>query len=300
MTLSRPVKLALGLLVAAGLSLNFLLARQAHDRQIERRQTQTSTEAKYSLPSTGALRTAFLGFETTAADLIWIWSLINYGKHGSKQQKARYVKDAARRIADLDPHFLPVYEWFATSYINANFPPSHKVLDEATAFIDRGLQTFPTSYRLAYTAGMNYIGYSRDRPPEVRLEEVETAIDYLQRASKLPGSPERLAFTIAWLYQRKRQLLAEIEGTTGGAGTNAKKAKAALSQKELEFLTDMYFLVESEKTRDRIARMLKEHDVGEQSVVERGRKYTRTLQRKHLAERAYLPVDLWTTLIEAP
>ena len=276
------------------LTLNVMFARLQHQTEDTQRRVQTSDESRLRLPSARLLRVVFGGFDPLAADIVWIWSLVYYGEQRSQNHDPRYLEEYARTIAELDPYFHPVYRWFSATYIRTNHPPSHEDIELVNQFLERGMRYFPTDYRLPQTAGLNYIGYSSDRSPRIRLREIAKAIEYLQRASQYEGALDTLPFTVAWLYQRKREIERQIEGD-GESESSSRASKT----RQAEFFTDMYYLVDSESARRRIRKKLSR--LGrEEAILERGTRYRQTLKREHSHTFSYVPLNLWTLVATPP
>ncbi|GEM_PF-4375108 len=268
------------------LGLNFLYAELGHRIQNNRRLAQSGAEVQWKAPSEGVLRSGLLNFDGLAADLTWIGAVAYLGELKIGGGKPRHLHSYAETIAGLDPRFKPVYNWYATAYLNTHYPPTLQKIRKANAFLDRGMEEFPTDYELPMSAGMNYIGYPDHLSKKERLVGYQEAIDYLSKAARLEGSPPHLPFTIAWLNQRVRQLREEVEGE------RVDISEAEQRQQRIDFFREMYFLVEDEGTRERIRRNL-ENMGAEEALLQRTQEYTQTLRRRQLETNAYLPTDLW-------
>jgi len=252
------------------------------------RRLHAPDESRMKLPSAPVVRGMSLNHPTVAADLVWIWSLVYLGRQDEARRQPRYLDEYARTIHELDPYFYPVYQWFAAAYLQSARPVEHRHLERIEAFLRRGFDYFPNDYQLPYTAGIKYIGYSRDRAPEVRLREIESAIELLQIASQKPGAPEDLLMTIGWLYERKRQLEAQISGDSAPTDDEVRR-------RQVDFFENMYYQVDDPRTRRRIRRILEDHGADEE-LLEKTRRHRKTLQRHHSTSFSYLPVGLWTVL----
>jgi tetratricopeptide (TPR) repeat protein len=274
--------LAVGVL----LGLNFLFAKLSQRTQNNRRIAQTDSEAQWRAPSERATRLGVLGFETLGADLAWIGAVAYYGEFELADQRPRHLKSYAEAIVGLDPQFKPVYNWYSSAYLNTHYPPTLKKIQKANAFLERGMEVFPTDYELPMSAGMNYIGYPDHLSKKDRLVGYQEAIEYLSKAARLEGSPPHLPFTIAWLSERVRQLRSEIEGEQVELSAEESRSQ------RIDFFREMYFLVEDEGTRERIRQNLKNMGA-EEALLARTQEYTQTLRQKQLETNAYLPTDLW-------
>ena len=267
------------------LLLSYLFARLDFQHQKWSLERHLPTRTNVAPPEAEPLEALSLNHPTLAADIVWIWAVVYYGeRHNDRQIK--YLDRFAETISQLDPRFYDVYSWFSTTYINSNYPPSHADLQKVRRFLERGMNYFPTDYRLPHEAGLNYIGFSAGRPDHLRIEELTNGIRHLERAAKLDDAPDVLPFTISWMYQRRRQLREKSNGEPDNS--------RAISDREIEFLAEMYYLVDSESNRQRIAQMLGRTERGRRALSQRGQQYSETLEQKRLTSLPYLPVGLWT------
>jgi hypothetical protein len=272
------------------LALNFLFAQRNHAETVRAHQLRLPTRIEHQLPSAGTIRAALLDFETLGADLAWIWSIVYWGEHRSNIAPPKYLEDNAETVVELDPKFYPIYDWFSTTHIKAHLPPSHEDIEQVNAFLERGMEHFPTDYRLPYTAGLNQIGYSEHRTDRERLEELSRGIEYLQRASRLSGAPPNLPLTVSWMYQRRRQVRAQLEGHSEAS------TDGSVSRQKVEFLAEMYYGIDDPGTRRSIRRILSQSDRGQKLLANYQQQYQRTLKRERLAHFPYLPLETWSAV----
>lgn len=287
---SNPVRRTIITSIGVLLLLNFLHGHLAFRSSVDRQATQLPVDSQVGLPPANLLRSAFLGFDTLATDLAWIWSLAYYGEHRSDAVRPKFLEHNAKTIADLDPYFFEVYEWFSASYIRSRHPPTHEDIEKVNAFLERGMEYFPTNYHLPYDAGLNYVGYARFRTDRQRIDELTSAIRYLQRASRLEGAPDILPLTVAWMYQRRRQIRAKLKGES------ASRQRPGMSTQQIEFLADVYFLLEDKGVRRSIESMLNESEQGRRILSSRGKSYAQRLEEERLSRFSYLPIGLWTAV----
>jgi len=182
-----------------------------------------------------------------------------------------------------------VYLWFSATYLKATHPPTAEDIETVNSFLDRGMEHFPTNYRLPYEAGLNYIGYSKHRTREQRIRELTRGIEYLQRAARLEGAPDRLPLTVSWMYQRRRQLESGEPGTT--------MADAAVGRRQADFLAEMYFLLDDPSVRHAIERKLTPSPYGKKLLTRYGQRYKQRLERERMEAFPYLSLALWSQLL---
>jgi hypothetical protein len=291
MTLSRSLFVRLVAIWAGTvLVINLLFAQLNHQKTVTGHQLQLPSGAEHQFPSASSTRALLLDFETLGADLAWVWSLVYWGEHRTNVAPPKYLEDNAETVAALDPKFYPVYDWFSTTYIQSHLPPSHEEIERVNAFLEQGMNQFPTDYRLPYSAGMNQIGYSEHRTARERLEELSRGIEYLQRASRLSGAPPDLPLTVSWMYQRRRQVRAKLEGASGSS-TNG-----SVSRQKVEFLAEIYYAIDDPGTRRSIRRILSQSDRGKKLLANYQQQYQRTLKQRRLASFPYLPLETWSAV----
>jgi hypothetical protein len=244
-----------------------------------------TAESDVSLPAPSVLEASLLGFSGLAADLSWIQGLQYFGQQQQLSRQPVSLHDYADTIARLDPYFYEVYPWFSATYRGTHFPISSSDVATMNQFLDRGIRRFPDRWRLPYKAGMNYIGYPHGRSSQQRIREFSAAINYLEQASSLPGAPSSVPLTISWLYERRRGLQTRIDGETSGANSE--------DSRKVEYLTDVYFLIEDPSTRRQIRSMLEQSAQGRRALKQTIRTYRTSFRRHYRAQLSFLPPDLW-------
>jgi hypothetical protein len=277
------------LAVVVLLLLNYLFAELAFRRAHWRGPLEENRDTPPTLTAP-VMRAAFLNYETLAADLSFIGALTYYGERLRTHREPKYLYDRAKRTVRLDDRFYHVYEWFPASYLNSRTLVSTEDIERTNRFLDRGIERFPSRYELPYMAGMNYVGYSADASRERRIRELERAIDYLERASMLEGSPAVLPMTVAWMYRRKRQLASEKR-------EDAAQRPAGLDADERDFYATMYLLAEDESTRQAIRAKLERSGGSAEAILERARRLERHFRRAHERRWTFVPPDLWTFVV---
>lgn len=251
------------------------------------------TEQTYLLPSPNILRAASLNYHSFSSDLVWINALIYFGSNSTQNHSIQHLPEYAMTASELDPYFYSLYKWYPDVYIGAKHPVSEERIEKTNQFLKRGMKYFPRDHRLPETAASNYIGYSADAPAPRRLRESIKAIEYLQRAAKLPGASSNVPFLLDYFYGRKAKLEAEL--------SDGEKPSAApsttLSENEKETYLRLYLLAPDPHTRARLAGLLSRYGIDENTAFERARNYTQRLQTEHTQRLNYLPVDLWSTIV---
>lgn len=251
------------------------------------------SERTYSLPSSSALKTGFLNYHTLVSDFLWIKSLVYSGRNMTRNQSFEHLPTYIISASELDPYFYALYKWYPDVYIGAKHPVSEERIEKTNQFLERGMKYFPRDHRLPETAASNYIGYSADAPAPRRLRESIKAIEYLQYAAKLPGASSNVPFLLDYFYGRKARLEAELSD-----GENPSAAPSTtLSENEKETYLRLYLLAPDPHTRARLAGLLSRYGIDENTAFERARDYTQRLQTEHTQRLNYLPVDLWSTIV---
>lgn len=273
-----------GLIIAVIL---FALASTSVQAEQSQLRARIDLRSEVELPSTDILQAGVLNFEEFAADLIWIQALQYFGRQERAERTPVSLDEYADAVAGLDPYFYEIYPWFVATYRGSRFPISAEDIRTMNRFLDRGIERFPNRWRLPYKAGMNYIGYSKNRAPRERLEEVESAIDYLQTAAALPGASSNIPMTISWLYERRRQLRDQLKES------DEKTASAKATDSRIEYLTDVYFLVEDPSTRRHIRASLAESAEGRRALKQRIQDYSNQFESSRELGWTYLSDRLW-------
>lgn len=287
--LAKLAVIALGGLLVV----HYIAAKTTHTDSAERRRTRLPSDTADQLPSARTLRSLFLNVGTMAADIAWIWSIVYYGQHTDGTAQPEYLEHSAETIAELDPKFYDVYPWFSAAYIHASYPPTFEDLERVNGFLEKGMRHYPTDYRLPYEAGLNYIGYSEHRTDEERIRELSRGIEYLQRASRLESAPDRLPLTVSWMYQRRRQIRSN-DGNTGD-----RDSTRLVSRKQIEFLAEMYYLIDDTGVRRSIQRTLSDSEYGSTLLARYDHRYRQRLERERAQTFSFLPRATWSQVISS-
>lgn len=288
-----PVRSALATALFVLSSISLLFGRLDFQLEQTRLDIRRPAAIQRGPPSPERLRRMLLGFDSLAADVAWISTLIYFGNVEARGLKPDRLTEYAHTIQQIDPRFRPIYTWYDGLYVGSNRPLDHREIEKVNEFLRSGMEYFPTDWKLPYTAGLNYIGGNDDESLELRLDEVNAAIDLLTRASKLEGAPDRLPLTIMWLYDRRHQLRRKLE-----TGETSDDSDRHLSKQQLEFLSEVYFLVKSEDVRHSLSSVLRAHPSGKRALAERRRLFQHHFRDQWRRRFAYLPAGLWNAVVE--
>lgn len=289
----RPIEVALTLALLTLLVLSYLHAR-LNLEEASSAQRLGSLEELYRLPSSEVLSAVTLNYTGLAADLVWLRGLTYFGQMWDMHHTPEYLEDYASTVADLDPRFYHVYEWFAATYLNTAYPIDETEIERVNRFIDRGIAKFPGDPRLPYVAGMHYIGYSRGASVERRLREATRAIRYLSRAAQLEGAPATTTATLAWFHARKQRFERKLQGKDALSDSDSR-----LGTEEAELFAELYLTVSDEQQRRRLEQLLKSSGDFHPSVLEKVKQYRHKLESAQIDSLSYLEPDLWTTILTA-
>jgi len=134
------------------------------------------------VPKPGLLKTISLEYRMVLADFFWMKVTLFYGdpKFRKKAEPADwdYIEKTIEVVTELDPYFFIPY-YFAGIIL----PLEADRVDQANKFLLKGLKYLKNEWRIPFLLGFNYYYYKHD---------YLKAAEYLEIASKLPGSPEYL------------------------------------------------------------------------------------------------------------
>lgn len=268
------------------LGLNYAAAHRQFDSASEALVDEREHEP-LRLPSSGAMTALFAGFETMAADVAWIACAVHYGSIDASDPRPERIHVNARIVADLDPFFYDVYGWYSGFTSQTLRPITVEDVETVNAVLDRGIENFPDDFWLPFDAGMNYVGGVEYESAEQKLRAYERAIEYLERASRRGGGPEYVPLTVAHFHEEVLELRDEVEGRGDRA------SDASYEERHVEFLSEMYYLVDDPGVRESLEAELRETEAGRRAVEEIGREYADRLRRRHSESFDYLPIPVW-------
>jgi hypothetical protein len=245
---------------------------------------QSPSREALELPPSWLASTLSLNYRTFAADILWVGTLVDYGESMRAGITPPFLLENGHVIADLDPRFRKVYDWFPNTAMTRNPFISEDEIQDVNRFLERGMVHFPSDAELPFTAAMNYIGYSGKVDNARRLRETEHAIAYLERALQLENAHETIPFVLSWFIDRRRRLL----------GLEQKSEPDR--EREIRMLSRALLTVDDEHLRARIRNKLERMNASE-SVVSAARQLEAEFaESRRASELEFLPADLWTAV----
>jgi tetratricopeptide (TPR) repeat protein len=178
--------LLLGIAGAAGLL-------QALDRA--RPPVAADAEAPW-LPPAGAVRPLFLGYNALAADLFWIRTVQYFGGHIQTDQRYPHLYRLVDLTTSLDPFFVEAYQ------LGGLFLSLGRAYPEAAAIYRKGIERNPDRWELPYDLGRMYF---------LDLGDIPAALEWFERANRLPGRADYVPRLVARLRARVGLIEAAIE-----------------------------------------------------------------------------------------
>lgn len=241
------------------------------------------------------MKTLSLGHEIFAANLVWIDSLLYFAdwRLAKLTTPPRHLLDYANLVAELDPGFKRVYRWLSTTYINARLDVTMSDLHTVSDFMDKGIERFPLDCELPFMAGSNYVGYSVERTPRERLEEIARATRYFERASILDDCNPQIPFALAYFYRRRSALQKQLV-------RDATEDDALMLEQRRDFLKTIYLLTTRDEVRERAYSSLRNLGLSPEDIDALKSTYTRPLERARARTMPYLPVDHWSLIVAPP
>lgn len=138
------------------------------------------------LPSARFLKPALLGFESLAADLFWIQTIQYFGKHVTSDRRFPKLFPLVDLVTSLDPQFIEAYR-LGGLYL-AYFA---REVDRAITLYEKGIASNPDRWELPHDLARLYY---------LDLKDYGKALEWFQRADRLPGRPQYVSHFVARLY----------------------------------------------------------------------------------------------------
>lgn len=139
------------------------------------------------LPENARVKGALLGFETTAANYLWIRSVLYFGGHYITDQNYEYLVNMVDMVTRLNPYFYPAYE-----FAGLMIPDLCNNPDAARVILERGIFYLGTKrWNPAFYLGMIYYKYYGDK---------RKAAYYFALASQAKGAPVKKLASLASLF----------------------------------------------------------------------------------------------------
>jgi hypothetical protein len=107
------------------------------------------------IPRPLAARVASLGHTEWATDVLWINALIYYGQSLYANLPARYIRQYADTMIELDPRFKRAYSWAATALLYRTVRSTEDDARRAGDYLRQGLTQFPNDPSLHHAYGLN-------------------------------------------------------------------------------------------------------------------------------------------------
>lgn len=177
------------------------------------------------VPDRRQLRLMTLGYDQTAADIVWIRTLEYFAAHFKSDRKYPWLEYFLEQIISLDPDFSKVYHWAGANVLYGRRFTNDNVM-RSNRFYELALENSPDDFEAAYRLGLNYYVELRSEDPEQQRKWREKGLSYLERAANTPGAPARVGNLVA-----------------------AISKKLGKGQLALQYLIDLYVQTSDEETR---------------------------------------------------
>ena len=180
----QPARLSAIALLLAGVVLAGAVA-PLHWKTLSGAHSSVAERALF-LPPPEALRVASLGFNTVAADAIWLLTIQYIGGHIFTQRNLPELYRFIDTVVTLDPHFVEAYTLGALfmNYSGGNVPG-------AIFLLERGARANPTRWEPPHDLARTYY---------LDLKDYSKAVYWFEITDRLPGRPDYVPRFIARLY----------------------------------------------------------------------------------------------------
>jgi len=187
-------------------------------------------ESQLYLPTGKFIKSAVLGFNELAADILYIKAIGYFGGHYLSDKKYKWFYHILNVTTTLSPHFKDPYEFGAIA-----LAVETGEVENSNKLLKKGITNNPNYWRFPFYLGFNYFFY---------LGDYQSAAFFMERASKLPGSPPYTLSLASRLY-----------------------AEAGRPEYAIEFLTKVYNETEDRMIKNEIRIRIKD------LIVERDLKF---------------------------
>ena len=178
------------LLLAGGVAIELL-------RALDSARPQAASESDVPwLPPASAVRLMSLGYHALAADLFWFRAVQYFGERIQRDRQFPYMYRLVDLATSLDPHFVDAYQ------LGGLFLSIGRAFPEAAAIYRKGIDHNPERWELPYELGRMYF---------LDLGDIPVALEWMERASALPGHPPYLPRLVAQLQARAGLIEAALE-----------------------------------------------------------------------------------------
>jgi pentatricopeptide repeat protein len=148
--------------------------------------------AEVHVPSTLRAAASLTGFRVPAGHLFWLAILQHYGDPANAKHRYARILDYCLLASDLNPHFVPNYE-FGASVLAFHVDR----VDEAILLLNRGIEANPDRVRLKYLLAAILYQNSEDHGKAIFL---------LERQIAAGGAPPMLVNILANTYKKAGQV----------------------------------------------------------------------------------------------
>jgi hypothetical protein len=160
--------------------------------------TQTY-EDLYYLPPSDSLVVGSLGHREALADLLWMKALVYYGEELIHRGGVKHLFHYGDAILALDPDYVRVYRWLASSAIYRTGDVTVEDARAAIRYLEVAARRFPDDGELAWDLGANY---AYELAPMLKDQSEKEAarrkgMDYLEAAAMRNAGPAWLVLQTA-------------------------------------------------------------------------------------------------------
>lgn len=140
------------------------------------------------LPEAAQLKPMLLGFHGAAADLLWIQIVQYVGTHWQTDKTFSQLSKALELVTSLDPYFLEPYLLGGIYLLYLSRQP-----EAAISLLEKGAAANPGRWELPHDLGRYYY---------LEVQDYDRALQWWERAAKLPDRPDYLPRFVARLYAK--------------------------------------------------------------------------------------------------
>lgn len=224
------------------------------------------------VPSLNQSKLAYLGYDQTAADVLWVRTLNYFARHLLTDRAYPWLPKFVDQILELDPQFKSVYWWAGSSLLYGRFRTNEFVM-EANRYYERALKQFPNDHEAAYRLGMNYHSELQSDDPETHKRFRRKALYYLELAASMPDAPRRIGELVA-----------------------ALNVKYGADELALQYLTDLYLRTKDPTELKKLERRMKALNA---SVDTEARQRAIEAYKKAWSESLYYTNDSFFGLVQS-
>ncbi len=151
----------------------------------------TADQGELSFQKADYYRTIALNYNSFVVSLLWIRTMVGFGEDLRQKKRNPDLIENGIVLAELDPKFTPIYNWFAATQINTKDGPKYSDFEKIDALMKIGVEKndLPS---LNYSAAMNHIGYNRNLNPEQKRHFFKKAAEFLKPVLHHPNAHPRI------------------------------------------------------------------------------------------------------------